>query len=1668
MAKVRRVIRKLDPVRRFDDQIWPVYASLILFGGFLWGVVLAYLRFDDSRWYANAVTGLMLVPLVIAVLISVLYFIDQRRRITRPMQLAIVLSLLINVMLVVVMDREVFSRAWDTLVYEHPTEQREPVVIPEYTPQRIQNPQQQQQDFNRPLEVETPDIVPENIERQERQIEETPTEPQPIPVPDPQPTDKPNITRRQQADESTPRQSEQQSKLSRQTQNSRPQPTRPVTVPSPTQRTQQASNVRATDSQLTQQSNRATSQRRELDQQPSTTTPQPTTQLTRRTTQRAPQPNTTARPTLQRQVARPTVTPRTQVAANATPSTAQRTTETPLQPANTKTQQQATTAPQVTRAKSQTTTVTPTVVQPQTSERRSAAEVRPSVAQTPTPVANQRTRMTVRPDVSTTANNVTAQAPKSPQNSQLQAQANAVQRQSNATPTTRSNSTAQPTPTPTPTAQNTATVSRRATQTAPAVSTAAPRPSRSVARNVSQSRPTPTQVAAAPQPRSTTRQSQPAELSPTSVATSRRPTAAPQAAARVAEPTPPSATQATPQATARARTRRTASPTSPSQTVNDSQIARRSTKPSQQTPNVRTNVAQVTTNMAPQTSPSAEPRPSTATVARQQKSSPTATRSQPSLTESATSSTNQVARAVSRRASSATVPTTNPNLAATATPVRSTRQANQPSSPVPVASPAVAQSPANTTQPTASPAAMSLTRARAGVTGEGESRNLDSATPAATSPASVASGSAQRAKATQNTPPGAAFSPSAPAVVARSRAQSQQPSSTLQAQPVEVATATGSRQPAALNADASAAIARADADATPGPTTADAGTIQVDLGPTRVVSGGARGRAAGGGQPTVNPESQSRQVARDAAGGAPAVSLQVEQVTELAAAPAGDGGGLPESTMADPSALAVQRTETGGPESVSGGPATAEATGPASEVSTTELLADSQRSRAEEVPASAASSDASEGPNDLEDEEEKARRLARQAVGGAPQVALAASNIGAAPAAPMSSDDPRGAASELQANLAASSVQRADVDRGTAAGGGTTANRAELEQPPAGQGQVASMNSRRAEATDAALGSPSPGGGTTSPRRTSQGPAFAASTQAPNVALAGAPDSGGQPAGVPLEATGVTANRDAGGLVAPAQDGPAGAMAGKIAMAAPSVNQAGSAAGNRQAGPSAEMSDEGFSAANLGAPFQRAQTTALPAATGAATAVAEPQPGPANAGQTTVSDLAGDLEVGPMARQAAGGLAVNIESVEGPGGLASELQTDVGIRSRRASPDSPEIQVREVRFLKQDVAGLPSVSTSVVAAKTSFQPRTARVPGNTGQGDSGPLGPETEEAIERGLKYLASIQRADGRWTLSGAGEEVTLRSDTAATGLALLAFQGAGYNHRQFKHQERLLRAVNFLVKNQQDSGDLFIVEDDISNQAVRLYSHGIAAIALCEAFGMTQDPDLREPAQRAIDFIVASQHETRGGWRYTPGVSSDTSVTGWMMMALKSGDLAGLKVPKATYTKITNWLDLSQGSNDERHLYRYNPYAPDTAEQRHGRIPSKTMTSVGLLMRLYSGWKRDTSEMQAGADYLLDHVPTNGTLRKPLRDTYYWYYATQFMFHMQGDYWKKWNAALHPTLVDSQVLTGEMAGSWHPRSPVPDRWAAHGGRLYVTTLNLLSLEVHYRHLPLYDDTAK
>lgn len=327
----------------------------------------------------------------------------------------------------------------------------------------------------------------------------------------------------------------------------------------------------------------------------------------------------------------------------------------------------------------------------------------------------------------------------------------------------------------------------------------------------------------------------------------------------------------------------------------------------------------------------------------------------------------------------------------------------------------------------------------------------------------------------------------------------------------------------------------------------------------------------------------------------------------------------------------------------------------------------------------------------------------------------------------------------------------------------------------------------------------------------------------------------------------------------------------------------------------------------------------------------------------------------------------------------------------------------------------------------------------------------TEAAVARGLQWLARHQNEDGSWSLDRfhrAGEcrcggRGSLSSDSAATALALLPFLGAGQTHLTGLYQDEVARGLRWLLDHQADSGDL----RGNSKQYPGMYAHGQAAIVLCEAFLMTGDEQLRDPAQRAIDFIVDAQYPD-GGWRYYPhrekrSMRGDTSVLGWQLMALQSALAAGLSVPEATLEIAGHFLD--QVQHRDGALYSYRP----------GQDHSAPMTAEALLCRIYLGWKRNHPALGDGVTWLSQHKPP--TADEP--NIYYWYYAAQTMHHYGGPPWHDWNLKMRDVLVSMQEARGHAAGSWAPRGPLTSR----GGRIYMTSLAICCLEVYYRHLPIF-----
>jgi hypothetical protein len=336
--------------------------------------------------------------------------------------------------------------------------------------------------------------------------------------------------------------------------------------------------------------------------------------------------------------------------------------------------------------------------------------------------------------------------------------------------------------------------------------------------------------------------------------------------------------------------------------------------------------------------------------------------------------------------------------------------------------------------------------------------------------------------------------------------------------------------------------------------------------------------------------------------------------------------------------------------------------------------------------------------------------------------------------------------------------------------------------------------------------------------------------------------------------------------------------------------------------------------------------------------------------------------------------------------------------------------------------------------------------------------PEAEAAVQSALAWLAANQNLDGRWDADrfGAGEERKVlghdrqgagaRADTATTGLALLAFLGAGNTHRQGKYKAHVKRGLEHLLEFQAPDGNL----GGDAELFAFMYSHGIATLALSEAYAMSGDKRLEQPLRAAIAYTVAAQHPSTGGWRYRPAALAphdpgDTSQLGWQLMAIKSADLAGISMPERTRQGVLRFLG-SVSSGVQSGLASYRPHEQVTP----------AMTAEALVSRQFLGLSKDHPAAKEAADYLLRELPGKEQI-----NLYYWYYGTLGMYQIQGDHWRRWNAALQDTLVSRQVATGNLAGSWEPDCI----WAGYGGRVYSTAMATLCLEVYYRYLPLYGD---
>ena len=349
-----------------------------------------------------------------------------------------------------------------------------------------------------------------------------------------------------------------------------------------------------------------------------------------------------------------------------------------------------------------------------------------------------------------------------------------------------------------------------------------------------------------------------------------------------------------------------------------------------------------------------------------------------------------------------------------------------------------------------------------------------------------------------------------------------------------------------------------------------------------------------------------------------------------------------------------------------------------------------------------------------------------------------------------------------------------------------------------------------------------------------------------------------------------------------------------------------------------------------------------------------------------------------------------------------------------------------------------------------------------GNGPGG-AGGRVNEAVTAGLEWLRKHQDEDGKWdtdnfmkhdtdgdSCTGPGASV---HDVGITGLALLAFLGEGNTMRQGTYRKVVRDGVKWLLEQQQESG---LIGESASQQY--MYSHAIATLAVCEAYGLSEHRPLKPKAQAAISYIAQARNPY-AVWRYTPrGGDNDTSITGWMVQALLSAKEFGLDVDDSALKTAAVWFEsvtdpgtgsagyTKAGEGSSRPVALVTKFPAEKTE---------SLTAVVLLCRYLMHDEPDEVKTMKLATETIARKPPTWNESDGSIDMYYWYYASYAMFQVGGKHWDNWAKRMTDAVLKTQKTAGNAKGSWDP----VDAWGEEGGRVYSTAIMVLCLEAYYRY---------
>ncbi len=305
-----------------------------------------------------------------------------------------------------------------------------------------------------------------------------------------------------------------------------------------------------------------------------------------------------------------------------------------------------------------------------------------------------------------------------------------------------------------------------------------------------------------------------------------------------------------------------------------------------------------------------------------------------------------------------------------------------------------------------------------------------------------------------------------------------------------------------------------------------------------------------------------------------------------------------------------------------------------------------------------------------------------------------------------------------------------------------------------------------------------------------------------------------------------------------------------------------------------------------------------------------------------------------------------------------------------------------------------------------------------------------QEAVRRGLAYLASRQTPEGSWGQGG------YHAVSGITALAALSFMSAGNLPNRGRYEANVRKAADFILSHSLESG---LLAPQVTHGV--MYSHGFATLFIAELYGMGGDDALREKLQRAVRLIEKTQN-TEGGWRYLPVADdADISVTICQVMALRAARDAGIKVDKNVIDRAIGYVRRCQNADGG---FSY------TLGYGGGGGSGFERSAAGVAALYYAG-VFEGDELRRGLTYISQFQPGRPGVQQIGHYFYGQYYAAQAMFLAGGDWWKNWYPAIRNELITRQnAATGG--------------WSGEQSEDYCTACALIVLQMPNRYLPVFN----